>query len=177
MYRTPGVATDGFRFNLNGLYAPQYPSGGHQPMGFDQLCPTLYQKYRVYKCAWTIKVNSAATTGVAYNCTVVPMNNQTAALTSTQNYMEIPRAQNVLHSLHNGKIIRGSIRLPNLVGRTTAEYMADDVYVGSATANPGEYCILHVWNEDTSGANIGYYFNIDLTYYCEFFDPNQPAQS
>ena len=35
---------------MNGLFDPDITGFGHQPMGFDQLCPTLYQSYVVTGC-------------------------------------------------------------------------------------------------------------------------------
>lgn len=47
---TNGVGILWNQWAMNGLYDPDLTSTGHQPMGFDQLCPTLYSTYAVRGC-------------------------------------------------------------------------------------------------------------------------------
>lgn len=67
--------------------------------------------------------------------------------------------------------------MPSLVGRTKAQYMADDRYQAVVTANPQEACWLNIY----TGTNVGTFgsaiINIQLEYTVEFFDVNQLNQS
>ncbi|AUM61833.1 capsid [uncultured virus] len=47
---TNGVGILWNQWAMNGLYDPDLTATGHQPMGFDQLCPTLYSTYAVRGC-------------------------------------------------------------------------------------------------------------------------------
>lgn len=171
------VTTDGltgtWRFNLNSLFDPNQTGTGHQPYGFDQLA-TLYNKYRVISCGWRItSPSSTANRQVG----AIPANEAVSFATFAE-LKENPRAKYVTQMLGgNAQMIRGKSYLPSLVGRTKAQYMADDRYQAFTTGSPAELAILNILTANQTGVPVASDVNILLEYTVEFFDVKPLAQS
>lgn len=163
---------------MNSLFQVAYPSGGHQPLGFDQLTP-LYQKYRVMKCHWKVRIlPNNVTPALGTVLVVLPINNQTSTYTSISEIAEKAGAVSKICNNYDPVSISGSCNLASLTGRTHREYMADDVYAANVTASPGEIMLLHfmVASNDNATSTIGSFF-IELQFDTEFYDPLQPGPS
>lgn len=52
---TPGVSTNSYPYSMNGMFDPYLGTGGHQPLGFDQMM-AVYQQYCVIACKATAQV-------------------------------------------------------------------------------------------------------------------------
>jgi len=92
---------------------------------------------------------------------------------------ENPRAKYSLTTTGGDiKFVNGKTYIPSLVGRTKAQYMADDRYQSIITSSPNELAILNVYtatgNVDSTGT---FPIQILLEYTVEFFDIKHLAQS
>lgn len=165
-----------WRFRLNSLFDPDFSGIGHQPYGFDQLSP-LYNRYRVISCSYVVSAVDQA--GQYITFATLPANEQVNTL-SLSEMRENPRCQFVVQAPASAmKQITGKVYLPSLVGRTKAQYMADDRYQALVTDNPAEAAILNVYvqrmDEGLNTLNVP--LTVTLEYTVEFFDIKNFAQS
>lgn len=77
-------------YSLNGLYDPYLGAGGHQPYGFDQFCPTLYGRYKVYNTTIIAKFYDPTADGTVASCVIVPAG--TTYTTTGKNHATIREA-------------------------------------------------------------------------------------
>lgn len=161
-------------YNLNGLFLPYQPGGGHQPYGFDQLAG-LFAHYRVFRTSWHV---SFAGSDRRLHLCVVPVNGITVPTTHGE-AGEQPLAVVKAMSFSGGFPVsfKGSVSLPKLTGASSVQYKTDDRYSALCTANPTEVMRLYILvsNPETVSATTS--FSISLSYWCEFYDPITQAQS
>jgi len=164
-------------FNLNSLFDPNRTGIGHQPYGYDTLA-TLYNRYRVIACGYRLSPLAApGTGGTAFQVAAMPAN-EVLAITSLSEMKENPRAKYVLQTAGgNSVVLKGKTYIPSLVGRTKAQYMADDRYQATTGANPSELAILNVMTSSTGDAISSTIVQVLLEYTVEFFDIKHLAQS
>jgi len=174
-----------YNWNLNSLYDPNLTGAGHQPYGYDQMVD-LYNRYRVYKVDYVVSAyNSAADGTTASVIGVLPSNEPLSVSGGVSELMENPRAKYITQINGGGlKVLKGSISLPSLVGRSKAQYMADDRYQALATASPSEQAILNIMAGAISGnagsggtATNTMLLSISLVYHVEWFDAKIQLQS
>lgn len=168
-------------FNLNGLFDPDQSGLGHQPLGFDQLCPTMYSRYRVSRISWTVIAAPPNTSGTCAMIACRPNNASLPAAPNVGNWAEKPRTQ--VRTMAVGgdpMVITGSVNLAELNGKSFAQYISDDNTAGSSSANPTEIQQLGVQAFDQDGTTLTAFstkIQVILEYTVTFFDPVIPAQS
>jgi len=157
------------RWNLNSIFDPNQGGIGTQPYGFDQLSP-LYNRYRVIGCKYNIYCTSSD--GSPLQIAAVATN-ETISPGSISEVRSNPRAKYIMQG--TGASLRklsGNVYIPSLVGRTKAQYMADDRYQAVVTGSPNELALLTVFagpvGEGSSLISVTY--NVQLEYLVEFFD-------
>lgn len=165
---TINTAQPQYNFNLNSLFDPDRTGTGHQPYGFDQLS-ALYNRYRVYGCSYVVngyQANNPIRIGA------VP-SNSVAALPNMATLIELPRAKFTTQIPGGSRAqISGYVDLPSLTGRTKAQYMADDIYAGTALSSPAELLILNLQAALLSDVTVdGCLMTVTLQFHCEWFDP------
>jgi len=77
-------------------------------------------------------------------------------------------------------VLKGKVYLPSLVGRTKAQYMADDRYQAQFGSSPQELAILNLncqQFDEGSIANTGATYQVTLQYTVEMFDLKNLGQS
>lgn len=159
-----------YRFNLNSIFDPNRTGIGHQPYGHDTL-QSMYNRYRVISCSYVIQVIANAT----INCAVLPANEEVSP-NAMYEVKESPRAKFVAQNPGGSmKILKGSVYLPSLVGRTKAQYMADDRYQAQYGASPSELAILNVFTQQINDGTTDQLPQITVTleYLVESFDVKQ----
>jgi len=170
-----GVAS--YQFNLNSIFDPNRTGTGHQPYGRDTF-DTLYNRYRVISCRYAIAV--ASTNGYTTQVCALPAN-EVLTMSNTSEARENPRARFIIQSAQAPvKMLKGNVYIPSLVGRTKAQYMADDRYQALTTTSPLEAAILNVFSgliSDAGGVADSTAINITLEYTVEFFDVKHLVQS
>jgi len=162
-----------YRFNLNSIFDPNRSGTGHQPYGRDTLA-SIYNRYRVFRVSYAVSFYNSSTSAKVAVC---PANIEMGASTTSE-IMENPQSKWAIQ-LPGGqqKIIKGSISLPSLAGRTKAQYMSDDRYQAEMTANPAELLILNVFGGTITDAGTTIDCAINLTYHVECFDRISLSQS
>lgn len=177
-----GFGMQKYFWNLNSLFDPNQTGGGHQPYGFDQLCgpagSALYNRYRVFRVDYVLTV---ANDNYNIHYGVLPTNEGASLISNVSEMRENPRAQYAVQNPGGTlKKISGSISLPALVGRTKAQYMADDRYQAVYNASPAEAISIGAFSQglnDDTGTSMSHTFNILFVFHCEFFDPGVLDQS
>lgn len=166
-----------FVFNLNSIYDPNRTGVGHQPYGFDTLA-TLYNRYRVIACGWRIQPAAAAVSaGTAFQIACMPAN-ETLAMFTMSEMKENPRSKYVFQSVGGGIVtLSGKCYIPSLVGRTKAQYMADDRYQADVTTSPSELALLNILSATNGDTPAPLGIQVVLEYTVEFFDIKHLVQS
>lgn len=159
--------------NLNSIFDPNRTGGGHQPYSHDTM-QTLYNRYRVISCSYVVRGYSGVD---AIRFGVLPANEVVTPLTMSE-LVENPRCR-FKHAFPNGQqgVVRGKTYIPSLVGRTKAQYMADDRYQAQMGASPNELAVLNVFGQNFLDGNVQIFYTVELTYTVEFFDVKNLAQS
>lgn len=166
-----------YRFNMNSIFDPNQTGVGHQPYGHDTF-QTLYNRYRVIKCSWTIQSSSAD--GTTTIQTVAMPANEVVGWSNLTEAIEQPRAKFITQGLGAPiQKLKGSCHLPSLVGRNKAQYMADDRYQATFGTSPAENAILNIYAGAHNGAAINNTINcsINIVYTVEMFDVKNLSQS
>jgi len=164
--------------NLNSLFDPDRSGIGHQSFGFDTLS-TLYNRYRVTNCKWRIQ-NPTGASGAAIILGTLPSNDGGLGFADTGIMLENPRCKYIIQNPGAPVTsLRGSLNINTLVGRTKAQYMADDRYQSDVSTSPGELALLYVqtFNSLSGVALGGVGFTIMMEYTAEWFDLKTIAQS
>lgn len=159
--------------NLNSLFDPDRTGIGHQPYGFDQLA-NIYQRYRVISCSYVINAYSGSTP-IRFAC--LPCN-EIPPINNVSEICENPRARFKLQ-YPQGSImtIKGSTYIPSLIGRTKAQYMADDRFQATTTSSPQELALLFITGQSMADAATDINLTVTLNYTVEWFDPHPIDQS
>lgn len=180
-YSTTMVLSSGnsysWLFNLNSLYDPDRTGVGHQPYGYDQFA-TLYNRYRVIKCSYTISGIQSDNPGASIRLCAQP-SNDIISYSDLSAMVESPRSKFITQGSAGSplKTLHGWSYIPALMGRTKAQYMADDRFQAAVGSSPAELAILQIKGATTldTGANIN--VMITLEYTTEWFDYTQQSQS
>jgi len=165
-----------YQMNLNSLFDPDRTGTGHQPYGFDQLAG-LYNRYRVIGCYYTISAYAIGYNG-PIRFAVLPSNDATAGWNSISEVCENPRAKWAIQVPGGqGKVIKGYVSLPSLMGRNNQEYRADDRFQAQVSVSPAELAVLNIGAGTFLDTSTTVDCVITLHYVCEFFDLKLQTQS
>lgn len=166
--------SNNFYFNLNSIFDPDRTGIGHQPYGHDTL-QAVYNRYRVIKCSYNITGYSG---GSVVRLAAIPMNEMWSIVPGLSEVCENPRSKWIIQVPNgNTKMIKNSVYMPSLVGRSKAQYMSDDRYQAQFGSNPSELAILAILGADISDAATSVQCTITLNYTVECFDVKNLAQS
>lgn len=171
-------ATGQFQFRLNSVFDPNLTGVGHQPYAFDNLA-TLYNRYRVVSCGWRLQQPSR-TDGSSVIIACLPNNDTSISWPDFGVMAENPRTKYVTNNPGAPvATLSGKSYLPRLMGRSRAQYMADDNYQSIVTTNPSENAILYIasFAAQTGVALPSVPINVVLEYTVEFFDLKHVVQS
>lgn len=134
---TTGRTGSDLAFRLNGMYDPYFPTGGHQPMGFDQMI-ALYNVYTVYKVEVQVRVVEVSTSG---GKTFVAINQRpsTAVYTlggvkSAEEIQEQP--SNTIMDGQVGTTWNHSLYVADVEGKPRSAVFTENSFAGSASADP-----------------------------------------
>lgn len=165
-----------YRFRLNGLFDPNFSGIGHQPYGYDTLA-TIYNRYRVISCSYTI--SGVDQSGQYVVICALPANEQVNTL-SVAEMLENPKAKFITQAPNASlKMLKGKINIPSLVGRNKSQYMADDRYQAQVGADPSELALLNIYIQRLDGGSnvLNAPLQVTLNYTVEWFDVKNLPQS
>lgn len=173
-----GLTGTEIAYRLNSLFDPYFPTGGHQPLAYDQLTP-LYQRYKVFKVDVQVAVRGRASgSGVPF----VGINIRNAA--STYNLGSLKTLAEVMEQPSNtildGTILQSwsqTLWMHKIEGRTFEEYMAEDSYGSLTTTNPSLTPYLSVVCGSVDAVACGTYVTVGLVFHSYFYEPNPLNQS
>lgn len=169
-----------FRFNLNSIFDPNRTGIGHQPYGHDSL-QALYNRYRVIKCSYVISCINTDAVGDAYSIVAaLPANEQVNLIGGVSEAQENPRCKFITQAPNAAlKVLRGTVYLPSLVGRSKSQYLADDRYQATYGSDPNELALLNIFAGTLDGETQTntMQLNVVLTYTVESFDVKNLIQS
>lgn len=168
-----GAGWSTYRFNLNSIYDPDQTGLGHQPYGHDTL-QAMYNRYRVIKCNYTISaISTGSTSGNQYTvCAALP-SNEVHSISTLADAQESPKCKFITQAPNSGlKVLKGSVYLPSMMGRSKSQYMSDDRYQATYGASPHELAILNIYTGLLNGAaeTVTTQLNVVLEYVVESFD-------
>jgi len=139
----PGVGTAAVRvFNANGLYDPDFASGGHQPAGFDQYM-ALYHEYVVLGS--TIKVWGVNGDGTSPQILWISLEDYATSSVDLRQYIE--NGNTVWTVLDNGtggnqsKVLNHKADIAKF---STQKILDEDSFAGNASSNPDDSHYYHV---------------------------------
>lgn len=168
---------------MNGLYDPDITGIGHQPMGFDQFCPTLYQSYIVTGCKMILEgrfmTNNLDTNPVTGNVIIgattplgVALPVDMARANEARQYVTITRGDQTPFR------IKKYFSVSKTAGIPLSRVKSEANYTGSDVMNPPYTPFINVGfvNMDSSVA-IKISWSITLVYYAQFFGPTTLGQS
>lgn len=166
-----GGTTFDYQFRLNSIYDPNYTGTGHQPYGYDQY-NTFYNRYRVHRVDYVIgaavvasNVNGTAKVTLVHNNDSTSYGNPNLAAESPLSTTKIVAGGTPVYFV-------GSIKPENVCGVTPTEYK-DDRFGAAFGANPTEVIHMHLVasvGDNTALADSAIFYNVQLTYTCEFSD-------
>jgi len=170
-----------FNFNLNSIFDPNRSGTGHQPYGHDTLA-TLYNRYRVIKCSYVISsLSTGGTNGDAYSViAALPANEIITLNGGVAEAQENPKCKFITQAPQAAlKVLKGTIDIASLVGRTKSQYMADDRYQSLYGASPNELAVLNIYTGLLNGESqtLTQKLNIVLEFTVESFDVKNLVQS
>lgn len=173
---TTSAVFGNYAMNLNSLYDPDRTGVGHQPYGFDQLA-ALYNRYRVISCGYRLNL-AVGTSTQPVILTAMPANIVVTG-GSCSEMRENPRTKYITQNPGASSIVlRNKSQIPSIVGRTKAQYMADDRYQAEVTSDPNELVILNIQSWTAADAYLpGVQVQVVMEYTVEFFDIKSLGQS
>lgn len=161
-----------YYFNLNSMWDPDRSGVGHQPYGRDTFAG-LYNQYRVIGCKYTVEVSSNSGTILVGTYVGNEQFTYVAVGGDFNELKENPRARFVSQA-PGGQIkkIHGYASCASILGRTKAQYMADEATAAQVNNNPGENCVLTIATATTAGVpQTGASVMVMLEFITEWFDP------
>ncbi len=190
---TPTLATAGsvntavsYTWRLSSLYDPNYSGGGHQPYQYDQLS-SIYNYFKVYKCAYAVRICSLTGSHTPAYCGINIRSdldtNDAVAGKDLDTIRERANTWTQILPAGGSRTDTGNFRglVDNYVyfTNTRAEFNTDvSIYYGTSSSNPSRNLYLEAFLVDpTAGSAISATLSIELVYYAELWGYLGPNQS
>lgn len=161
-----GVAGD-YRVNLNGIYDPQYDTGGDQPNGFDEWMG-FYSEYQVHAAKVRVQfLNNGSTNTMICG---IQASNDVTQIADCTNETDRPYTQTALLQPLTGTKCDTNFKMYVSIKKIAGVKELDETQdTGNNGANPNREVILHIFSQDflKAGATTGL-FRLKVTYYVEF---------
>lgn len=161
-----------YYMNVNNMWDPDRSGIGRQPYGRDTFA-SLYNKYRVIGCKYTVEVSSNSSTILLGTLLSNEQFTYTAVGGDFNELKEQPRARFITQA-PGGQIrrISGYVSCAAILGQTKLQYMSSEDTSAQSNNNPVENCILTIATATVAGVPQGNAsVNIMLEFTTEWFDP------
>jgi len=174
---SPEVATT-LVWTMNGLFDPEVPVGGHQPMGFDQAM-AFYEHYTCVANEVTVTFCSGAANNDAIACGFYLSSSATPVTVSDQIVENGLLYRKILTSnVNNSKDIQTISAKINLTKFFGKKIINEDDYRGNAAALPTEQAYMIFFVNNLSGTNTNpVIMDITTNYTVKFTEPKKIPQS
>ena len=159
------------------LYDPEYNSGGHQPMWYDQL-GTFYNKYKVYGIKYKFTLTNID--GTKPFCLVVDPSH---TATTDNNFQLVAERQGTKMRWGNGVysnrpvVVRGYMSTARAIGVPSRDIRADAYYEGDWNANPVRVGYLKAYVHTTDSVVANMEVRVEAIYYAELYQRVEVGQS
>jgi len=172
-----------YQLYQSSLFDPDLTATGHQPMTFDNYCPGLYQRYRVYGFKYNIEFSNVTTANtfpiVIYTGTQ-PAVIATTGLAAWNTLEEQPGSRRIRLGGQSTepKIVTGYVNVSKVYGLGKRGLQDDMIYGAVYNSNPSLMAYLHLYAtalNPSSGNQL--LARVQLTYYCKFYNNAQFASS
>lgn len=179
-------AINGFTYNLNSLFDPYFTGGGIQPRFFDTLCgpdagPAPYNKYRVMGAKVRVSFLNDNTSGGTIG--MVGMHWRDAANSapgSIYDLQEMPNSKTRLFGTLGAN--QGIVTLKKYISMkqilAVKDMRDDEDSAAQYNADPAALVRLDcLYQPYGSLVTTTVFMQVNITFYCQFFEQNIPAQS
>lgn len=148
------VSSSAFYFRANGMYDPEVPVGGHQPLGFDEYLGVLYDHFTVIGCKITCDFASdSSSTSGSYIVGLTPTDTSGVLPISVSTIIEqgrsVYRQVQPYTSGHSLVRLRHKMNPPKFLGRGNP--MSDPELKGNSAGDPTEQAMWAVWCASMNG--------------------------
>lgn len=179
----PSVGSyDSISYRANGMYDPRTATGGHQPLGYDQLVSSTngpYNQWSVYSSTITVTpVVSAVVDAVpCYLAVFVNTSVSPPTFSSVDHFLETMKREgtkvHVVGSWFANTLAPPKVSLKWRFSKSFARsHPTDPEYTGYTTADPSIQAYFHVVAYCIQGNNPGpCYVKVDIGYKAKFFNP------
>lgn len=159
-------------YRLNSLFAPGV-AGGHQPYGFDQYCPTLYLRYKVWNVTVHLSFYDPSADGIYCGAVLAPAGT-TATLTgaTVQSITEAPFsvAKPLSNTGSQKTVVYAKYAMHTLFGVSREQFRDDlDSTTGSGAGSPGTTPYLYVAACNPRGTASSVFCQLKLTYWAQLY--------
>jgi len=169
------VATSVHVFRTNSIFDPDLTGGGLQPRYHDQWA-AMYNKYRVNGFAWRLTCVSTGGLG----CWWARANSD---LQFTGTYLTVAEHRHGKSIGYTGPTSSGNVQIMDQgyvdLRAIHGQYQLNDDQEALFGANPVDQTFFYVVrnSEDDGGTATTSSFQLEATFYCEFFEPTVPLFS
>lgn len=160
-----GTLASTYKFQSS-LYSPR-TAGGHQPLFYDQWCPTFYNRYRVFGIKYEFTFINPGINETWW-C-AVEHENTAVSTTSMQTLLErgIAKAKTggQQYSPHNRKVIRGYMDVAKTLGIPKKEVLEDSTFQAVYNTSPAKVAYLAPYIVHNNAGTATFDVIARLTYY------------
>lgn len=151
----------------------------HQCLWYDQWCPNIYTRYRVYGIRYDITVSNRNTSegwwlAVRPQNTLVPETNMQTLIERNDSKIRMGGSWGGNRSSVR---VKGYMGVAKTMGITRSEVKNEEWYAADYNANPVKQAALYVYVQQNNAAAVLMDVTIKLTYYAELFGKAVPGQS
>lgn len=143
-----GVMCTDYQYRLNSLFDPNLTAAGHQPLGFDQMCPALYGRYKVYRCDFSLVATTpGGTSDIQLSAQVTSAASVLALGGNAPAYVRERFADGTAMLSSSGDrraVVRASVPIHQVFGFTQTEFNGDIAEMSAVyNANPVQQALLN----------------------------------
>lgn len=167
-----------YTFRANDLYDPDFTSTGHQPLGFDQVCPTMYNHFTVVSSRIVVIADLEPTVTVPVLIAIQKASGTSWTPTAPSEIMETPHLFYKIIPVGNGnsrRVLKSSMNMKKFFG--VRAIVGESSYKGSYNASPSEQSFFRIWVHALGGGSATAKLTVRLTYTAVFTEPVPISQS
>jgi len=164
-------------FRANSLFAPS-PSGGHQPMMFDQWA-SLYNHYQVISCTIKCKFVEGATLAAPAIFGLYLSDDQLVPYANYTDYIEAGRGtyKYITPAYDNTSLIVKSRYDQNKFFNITKYKAADNLLGASVITSPVELAFFNLWYATVNSSTSTVRIDVTMEFICQFSEPKDVLPS
>lgn len=152
----------------NSLNAPR-EAGGHKPLNYNEFCPNLYGKYRVFGIKYSITMKNRGISEAWY------------LAVRAQNTMVLEQNLQTMMERQDAKVkqggryltIKGYMSVAKTAGVPNSEIHNEQLWSADYNADPVRQAYLYIYMAHSNAQTVRFDGTIRLTYYAELYNRMQ----